>query len=93
MGVNSLPKTVTRQRRDCDLNPGLTAPESSTLSTRLPSHNKTGSNSKWVYVLLLLGMYREDKMSLFQSKRVYFQISLSWGCAPSPDPTPIIFRK
>ena len=22
MGVNSLPKTVTRQRRDCDLNPG-----------------------------------------------------------------------
>jgi len=26
MGVNSLPKTVTRQRRDCDLNPGpLTA--------------------------------------------------------------------
>jgi len=23
MGVNSLPTTVTRQRRDCDLNPGL----------------------------------------------------------------------
>ena len=23
MGVNSLPKTVTLQRRDCDLNPGL----------------------------------------------------------------------
>jgi len=36
--VNSLPKTVTRQRRDCDLNPGPTAPESSTLTTRLPSH-------------------------------------------------------
>ena len=32
MGVNSLPKTVTRQRRDCDLNPGP-----STLNTRLPS--------------------------------------------------------
>ena len=30
MGVNSLPKTVTRQRRGCDLNPGPTAPESST---------------------------------------------------------------
>ena len=29
MGVNSLPKTVTRQRRDCDLNPGSSAPESS----------------------------------------------------------------
>jgi len=23
MGVSSLPKTVTRQRRDCDLNPGF----------------------------------------------------------------------
>jgi len=40
MGVNSysLPKTFTRQRRDCDLNPGPSAPESSTLTTRLPSH-------------------------------------------------------
>jgi len=38
MGVNSLPKTVTRQRGDCDLNPGPSAPESSTLTTRLPSH-------------------------------------------------------
>ena len=37
MRVNSLPKTVTRQRRDCDLNPGRSAPESSTLTTRLPS--------------------------------------------------------
>jgi len=36
--VNSLPKTVTRQRRGCDLNPGYSAPESSTLTTRLPSH-------------------------------------------------------
>ena len=41
MGVNSLPKTVTRQRRGCDLNQGPTAPESSTLTTRLPSHLKT----------------------------------------------------
>jgi len=38
MGVNSLPKTVARQRRDCDLNPDPPAPESSTLTTRLPSH-------------------------------------------------------
>jgi len=36
MGVNSLHKTVTRQRRGCDLNPGPTAPEFSTLTTRLP---------------------------------------------------------
>jgi len=38
MGVNSLSKTVTRQRRGCDLNPGPSAPESSTLTTRLSSH-------------------------------------------------------
>ena len=38
--MSSLPKTVTRQRRDCDLNPGPSAPESSTLTTRLPSHPK-----------------------------------------------------
>ena len=35
MGVNSLPKTVTGQRRHCDLKPGPTALESSTLTTRL----------------------------------------------------------
>jgi len=40
MRVNSLPKTGTRQRRDCNLNPGPSAPESSTLTTRLPSHPK-----------------------------------------------------
>ena len=36
MGVNSLPKNVTRQRRDCDLNPGPSAPESSTLTSQYP---------------------------------------------------------
>ena len=41
MGVNSLRKTVTRQRRGCNLNPGpeTSAPEFSTLTTRLPSHS------------------------------------------------------
>ena len=38
MDVNSLPNTVTRQRRNCDLNPGP-ALESSTLTTRLSSHD------------------------------------------------------
>ena len=38
MAVNTLPKTVTRQRRDCDLNPGPSESESGTLTTRLPSH-------------------------------------------------------
>jgi len=39
IGVNSLPKTVTRQRHGCNLDPGPSAPESSTLSltSRLPS--------------------------------------------------------
>ena len=36
--MSGLPKTVTRQRRDCDLNPGPSATESSMLTTRLPSH-------------------------------------------------------
>ena len=38
MSVNSLPNTVTRQRRDYDLNPGPSAPESNTLTTWLPSY-------------------------------------------------------
>ena len=35
--MNSLPKTVNRQRLGCDLNPGPSVPESSTLTTRLPN--------------------------------------------------------
>ena len=38
MDVNSLPKTVTRQRHGCDMNQGPSAPESSTLTIRLTSH-------------------------------------------------------
>jgi len=46
MDVNSLPKTVTRRRRGCDLNPGPSAPESSTLTIRQPSHpNKVSGNT------------------------------------------------
>jgi len=52
MGVNSLPKTVTRQRRDCDLNLRSSAPESSTLTTRLPSHPYLR-----VYTRCLLSLY------------------------------------
>ena len=36
--MNSLPKTVTRQSRDCDLYQGPSVPKSSTLTARLPSH-------------------------------------------------------
>jgi len=38
MDVNSLPKTVTRQHRSCDLNPSPSALESSMPITWLPSH-------------------------------------------------------
>ena len=47
MGVNRLPKTATRQRRDCDLNPGPSVPESSTLTTRLPSHPVVRPTYNW----------------------------------------------
>ena len=45
MGVNSLRKTVTRQRRGCDLNQGPSAHESSTLTTRLLSHPQRVQNT------------------------------------------------
>ena len=51
MGVNSLPKTATRQRRGCDLNPGPSAPESSTLTSRLPSQNKRCGKCKYCTTL------------------------------------------
>ena len=44
MSVNSLPETVTRQHRECDLNPGPSAPESSTLTTRQMDHALIGCN-------------------------------------------------
>ena len=46
--MNSLPKTVTRQRRGCDLNPGPSAPASSMLTTRLPSHSFNSCSIKRV---------------------------------------------
>jgi len=47
MSVNSFPKTVTRQRRGCDLNPGPIAPESRMLTTRLPSHQSVAWITKY----------------------------------------------
>ena len=49
MGVNSLPKTVTRQRRDCDLNPGPSAPESSTL----PSHPLESVHYYYYFIIIV----------------------------------------
>ena len=51
MGVKSLPKTVSRQRCSCDLSPGSTAPQSSTLTTRLP--NDPANLIFYVFLLLL----------------------------------------
>ena len=47
VGVNSLPKTVIRQCRGCDLNPCPSAPESSTLTTQLPMSAGQMSNHTW----------------------------------------------
>jgi len=57
MGVNSLPKTVTRKRRNCGLNPGPAAPESSTLSTQLPSHPHTA------YMCIFNGHFNDQRES------------------------------
>jgi len=50
--VNSLPKTVTGQRRDCDLNPGPSAPESSTLTISATEPPVTVRNKRICYVML-----------------------------------------
>ena len=56
MGVNSLPKTVIRQRRGCDLDPGPSAPDASTLTTRLPSHKLV-----LVYCITSIGIHAEQR--------------------------------
>jgi len=57
MGVNSLRKAVTRQRRDCELNPGPSAPESSTLTTRLPSHPGVSQPNEQIVLYQYLGPF------------------------------------
>ena len=47
MGVNSLLKTVTRQRRDCNLNLGPSVPESSMLTTWLSNHPAVLPSCNW----------------------------------------------
>ena len=64
MGVNSLPETVTRQRRDCDLNLGPFAPESSTLTTRLSSHPFTAEydNNNWLSKVIFFSITLDELM-------------------------------
>ena len=61
MDVNSLPKTVTRQRRGCSLNPGPSAPESSTLTTRLSSHLRPA----WGFLLVFYSSRRPKMFRFF----------------------------
>ena len=69
MGVNSLRKTVTRQRRDCDLNPGPSAPESSTLTTRLIVTYVSGV--EWYRPTFLSGAHRGVTVYSYISARLY----------------------
>ena len=43
MGVNSLPKTVTRQRRGCDLNPGHSVQHANHSATEPASLGREGT--------------------------------------------------
>jgi len=82
MGVNSLPKTVTRRRRGCDLNPGPTAPESSTLTIRLPSHTTYGVADLYRPnpSLLDLSCVRQNSSQTYCTFRHY--IGLEGGAKP-----------
>ena len=52
MGANSLPKTVTQQHRDCDLNPGPSAPKSSMHSATKPPMSDGKTNFRlFIYSL------------------------------------------
>ena len=70
--MNSLPKTVTRQRRGCDLNPGPSAPESITLTTRLARRRDTVKYRQIVYdVPLTVSSYdRTDDGAVLRSGTV-----------------------
>jgi len=64
MGVSSLPKTVTRQRRGSDLNPGPSAPESSTLTTRLLSHPGVSRMQENLFAARGLGCFQHSSRPL-----------------------------
>jgi len=78
-GVNSLPKTVTRQRRDCDLNPDPSAPESSTLTTRLPSHPRLNTGGIYIYLLYAVPPLRyAPKRRSVGIGREYPRVAMQW---------------
>jgi len=74
--VNSLPTTVSRQRRSCDLNSGTSEPESSTLTTRLPSHPsvcrrcmRSGSCLLWSMSKTAFYTASDDRLLVYQTDR------------------------
>ena len=86
LGVNSLPKTVTWQHHGCDLNQGRS--ESSTLTTRLPSHpdelllslkslNGLFSKTTWV------SQYQKgnNKSGFYWSKRQWVAVASAGPCS------------
>jgi len=59
MGVNSWPKTVTRQRRECDLNPGLLR-HSTTEPSIMHMHKACRSFSCCIIVSITFGQHVVD---------------------------------
>jgi len=73
MGVNSLHNTVTRQRRDCDLNSGPSALESSTL----PSH--PSERSELFFGTELFLAYTSSCFETIRNCRIYCGADISAG--------------
>ena len=91
MGVNSLPKTVMRQRRGCDLNPGPSAPESCTLplgyratlsQLNLPHYHCARVSEHWTDTLLYVKNIGEN-VTEEQLKEVF--IDAEDVVIPKPD--------
>ena len=65
--MNSLPKIVTRECCGCELNPGPSAPESSMLTTRLPSQ----PSADWNYMAELPQSQVADDIDLHLTGSIF----------------------
>ena len=77
--MNSLPKTVTRQRRDCDLIPGPSAPESSIDVKTLFTFFKTFLNVFFIFQMLFyffknIGKVLNLKFNGFINNRILYPV-------------------
>ena len=66
MGVNSLPITVTRQRRDCDSNPGPSArsPARYPLGYRAIRDNNSTMKTAWGLASLIIQSHCESPLAV-----------------------------